>query len=187
MLLWMDRPYFSVCSLPPVPLSLTIPLSLSYPVGSISPSIHLSPPFHVFFTLPPSLAHCPFPLCSGERVPCLLPGSLPALFVSPAVPSFPPISPFPFLYLFSLSSLAFHPFFYFSSLPISLHRSPLTSLCPRHSLHLFLITPPPSLSVPASIHASFFISLSLSFPPPSLSPHLFLAWAQEQRTGVVSF
>lgn len=161
----------------PVPLSSHTSLSLSV---TVSPSIHLAPPFPIFFTLPLSLAHCPFPLCSGETVPCVLPGSL------PAVPSFPSMSPFPFSLTFLPLIPCFPsllPFLFPANFPASFSSYlPLSpSLSPPVSNHS------PSISFSPSLHSCLLLHLSPPLFPSSLSPHLFLAWAQEQRTGVVSF
>ena len=185
MLLWTDR----CCTSPPALLLLSpaVPLSLS-PCG-IALSIHSPLPlpslcFHPSLLVWPT---APFRFAQGERVPCVC--CLAACPLSSS-PSFSPTSSFPLLSLFPLSSFAFHPcpILYSSSLPPLLHPSPRTSLCPRHSLHLLLITPPPSLSLCASIHTSFSVFLSPLPPhlPPPL-PSLLLGWAQEQWTGVVSF
>lgn len=85
--------------------------SLSLSITQWDPSLHLSPPLPLFSPLPPCLAHCPFPLRSRERVPCVLPGSVPALIVfSPSTQFF-----FSFLPLIPRSPSFPHPLF--SSLP----------------------------------------------------------------------
>lgn len=175
-------PYFTAC---PPPLSSSPSLSLS-PCG-IALSIHSPLPlpslcFHPSLLVWPT---APFRFAQGERVPCVC--CLAACPLSSS-PSFSPTSSFPLLSLFPLSSLAFHPcpILYSSSPPPLLHPSPRTSLCPRHSLHLLLITPPPSLSLCASIHTSFSVFLSPPPPPhlppslPTSLPSLLLGWAQEQ-------
>lgn len=163
--------YSSACH----PTPHLFPLSVSL----WDPSIHLSPSLPSVFPLLPCLAHCPFPLRSRERVPCVY-----CLAACP-LSSFSPyplrffIPPYPHLSCLSLIPcfLSF-PYLclYFSSLPPSPHLSPSTSLCPHHSFHLLLITSPQSLSLAAFIHTllSVFLSpiLPPSLPPPSSFPRL---------------
>lgn len=159
----MDRccTSLSVCS-PPSSLSPAVLLP-SLPVGSLYPSIHISPSlyFHPSLLVWPT---APFRFAQGKE--CCV-----CVAWQHARSHRPPTSTTSHPSLFSLfppSSLACSSFpyhrFCFSSLPPSVDPSPPTSFCPRHSLHLLLITP---LHLFHSL-PPFILRLSPSLPPSSL-------------------